>query len=173
VEPGRARVSLSLGELFLEMSLLRMLYLPHSLTFSSAHDHFPPATFLNLTAHQVFGSPVLLLPILTSHTDVACPHLRWYILVTFPPHFHLRMSHCQNVLHVDRPLYFTIRRCISPFNLRIPRFIFRWQVWSGLFSFYVSDRFGAPYIRTGNTQDARKFFFYRLQLLVFGGQYES
>ena len=43
------------------------------LQFSSARDH------------QVFGRPVLLLPILTSHTDVACAYLRWYIIATLPP----------------------------------------------------------------------------------------
>jgi hypothetical protein len=49
--------------------------------------------------------------------------------------------------------------------LRFLRSIFRCQVWSSFFSLPRSDRFWAPYIRTGNKQDARKFF---LSSQVFG-----
>lgn len=41
----------------------------------AVRDHCPPAAVLNVSAHQVFCPPVLLLPILTSHIDVACAHL--------------------------------------------------------------------------------------------------
>ena len=60
----------------------------HSRLFLAVRDHCP-AALLKVSAHLVFGRPVLLLPNLTSHTDVACAHLRWSILATWPPHFHL------------------------------------------------------------------------------------
>jgi hypothetical protein len=37
----------------------------------------------------------------------------------------------------------------------IIRSIFRWQVWSTIFSFSVSDHVWAPYNSTGNMQDSR------------------
>ena len=65
----------------------------------------PCCSFRLLVTHQAFGRPVLLLPILTSHTDVASAYLRWSILATLPlPHFHLRMSHCHDVLRDNTPI---------------------------------------------------------------------
>jgi hypothetical protein len=46
----------------------------HLHQFLAVRDHCP-ATVLNVSAYGVFGPPVLLLPILTSHIDVACAHL--------------------------------------------------------------------------------------------------
>jgi hypothetical protein len=66
--------------------VLRMLYVSTlSLRFLAARDHCPPATILNVSAHRVFGRPILLLPVLTSHTDVARGHLLWSILATWSP----------------------------------------------------------------------------------------
>jgi hypothetical protein len=59
----------------------------------AVHDHCPPTTLLNMSAHQVFGHhPVFLLPILTSHINISCDHLRWSILATWPTCFHFRLS---------------------------------------------------------------------------------
>jgi hypothetical protein len=54
-------------------------------------------------------------------------------------------------------------RSIHP-TCSILRSIFRWQVWSILFSFSVKDHVWAPYNGTGNTQDSRTSFF----VSVFG-----
>lgn len=70
--------------------VLRTLYLLHSLQFLVASDNCPPATLLKASVHLVFSRPVFL-PVLTSHTDVACAHLRYSIPATWPPHFHLRL----------------------------------------------------------------------------------
>ena len=36
-------------------------------------------------------APILLVPALKLHIDAACTHLRWSILATWPPYFHLRL----------------------------------------------------------------------------------
>ena len=63
----------------------------HSHQFLPVSDHCSSATLLNVSAQRVFGRPILLSPIPTSHTDAASVHLRWSILVTWPHLFHLRL----------------------------------------------------------------------------------
>ena len=85
-------ILLSLGELCIRCRFYRQCEsLFHSLPFFAAHDHCPPATLFNVSAHRVFGRPVFLLLILTSHTVAACAHLRCSILATWHPNFHLRL----------------------------------------------------------------------------------
>jgi hypothetical protein len=89
----------------------------HSLRFLAARDHCHAATLLNVSAHRVFGSPLFLLPILTSHTNVACAHLRCSILATWHPNFHLRLwSHFHDVLHVGCLPYFSFIRSVFPYK---------------------------------------------------------
>jgi len=42
------------------------VHLLHSLRSQAARDHSPPAALLNVSAHRVFGHPVLFFPILTT-----------------------------------------------------------------------------------------------------------
>jgi hypothetical protein len=69
---------------------------------------------------SVFGRPVLLSPILTSHTDVACAHLRWSILATWPPHYNLRQWATVTISFV-----FVLCRTssfVAPYNLQYSPF---------------------------------------------------
>ena len=65
------------------------MYLLHSPQFQAVRDHSPAAP-LNMSAHLVFGRPILLLPFLTSHSVAACAYPHQSILATWPPHFHFR-----------------------------------------------------------------------------------
>ena len=82
--------------------ILRMLYI--STPFAQVlalREYSPPATLLNVSAHRVFGRPILLSPILTSHTDAACAHLRGSILCYMASSFPLEaVSYCHDVFRV-------------------------------------------------------------------------
>jgi len=109
------------------------------LWFLAIHDHCAPATLLNASVHQVFCLPVLLLPILTSHTDVAWVHLHQSTLATRLPHFHLRLKATATMSFVLvlflTSAFFTQLLHTTCFFLC---FIFHWQLWS-IFSFSMSD----------------------------------
>jgi hypothetical protein len=76
----------------------------HSLLFLAVRGQCPAAVLLNMSARRVCGRPVLVLPSLTSHTDVASAYLRRSILATWPPHFRLRMGHCHDVCDGSLPV---------------------------------------------------------------------
>jgi hypothetical protein len=92
------------------------VYLPHSPRFWAFRDHCPPSATLNVSAHRMFGRPVLLLPILTSHIDAACTQPRWSILATWRSHLHFRLSYCYDVLHIAYLPYCRIRHSAAPYN---------------------------------------------------------
>ena len=82
------------------------------------------------------------------------------------------MSHCHNVLHVDRLPYFTIRRCISPYNLRYSPFhLPLTSLEQPLFLFHERSFWGA--VPLDREYAGCQKVFYRLEFLVFCGQYES
>jgi hypothetical protein len=141
--PGGTRKSscvLSLGDLFLEMShFLQMSCLFDRLWFLAIHNHYPPATLLNVSVHRVFRLPVLLLPILTSHTHVVWVHLHQSTLATQPPHSHLRLKATATmsfvlVLSLTSAFFTQSLHTTCSFLCSI----FYWQLWS-IFSFSMSD----------------------------------
>ena len=141
--PGGTRESscvLSLGDPFLEMShFLQMSCLFHMLWFLAIHNHCPPATLLNVSVYRVFCLPVLLLPILTSHTDGVWVHLHQSTLATRPPHFHLRLKATATmsfVLVLSLTSAFFTQLLHTTCNSICS--IFYWQLWS-TFSFSMSD----------------------------------
>ena len=96
---------------------------------------------------------------LMSHTDVVFAHLHWSILATWLSHFYLRFW-------TTATMSFVLVLCLTSefvtLSLHTACSIicstFRWQVWSILFSLFVSDLFWAPYIRARNMLDSRTAF---------------
>jgi hypothetical protein len=88
----KTTMSYSMTNLPFNSQVFTCVYLLQSLWILVVHHHCPPVTLLNASAHQVSDHPVLLVPSLTSHIDVACVHLCWTLLATWPPHFHFRLS---------------------------------------------------------------------------------
>lgn len=142
--PGGTRGSscvLSLGDLFSEMS---HFYKCHVYSICSGFWLFmthcpPPVTLLNVSVHWVFCLPVLLLPILTSHTDVAWVHLHQSTLATWPPHFYLRLKSTATMFFV---LVLSLTSAFFTQSLHTTCSflcsIFHWQLWS-IFSLSMSD----------------------------------
>jgi hypothetical protein len=84
---------------------------------------------LELAAHRVCGRPVLLLPSLTSHTDVACAYLRPSIFATWLP---ISTSDCGPL-----PRYPAFSAPVNQSLRTTPSIlspIFRWQLWGNIFS---------------------------------------
>ena len=103
------------------MSFLRMLWVFSIRARFGLFRHNSPVALLKVSAHRVFGRQVLLLPILTPHTDVACAHLPWSILVTWPPHFH---SNCEPLTRCPSCWFFvfSIRHSAAPYSLQYSPF---------------------------------------------------
>lgn len=106
--------------------------------------------------HRFFSRPIL--PILTSHIAVGVPTSAG----PFLPHglsiSSLTVSHCHDVHFVGSlPSAFITLSLHTTWSI-LPS-IFRWQVLSILFSFFVSDHVWTPHNTIGNMQDSRTSFF--------------
>jgi hypothetical protein len=110
-----------------------------SLQFLFVGDHCPSAALLKVTAYRIFGPPVLLLPILTSHITVGGAHLLWSIPATRPPHFHLILwatLMMSFVLFLFRISVFVTLSLHTACNILCSTI--RWQFWSSFFPFSFS-----------------------------------
>ena len=81
------------------------------------------------------GRPILLSSILSYYIHAACAFLCWPILVTWPPHFHIRLSATAAIAFVSGLCLFQHLSLCWSYNSAL-RSIFRSQVRSIFFSFY-------------------------------------
>ena len=108
---------------------------------------------------RVFSRPVLLMPNLTSHTDVACARPHCFIPATWPPNFHFRLWATATVSFMLFVFLISAFVTLSlPTTCSFLRSIFCWQDWS-FYSFSLSAHVWVSHDITGSTQESRKSFF--------------
>lgn len=156
---GKPEFFKSLVVIFLEMSTLRMLH--ECTSFAPVFGcPRPLSSFSSLerVCLSILRSPRSLASLM-SNAVVAFAHLHWSILATRLSYFHLRFW-------TTAAMSFELVLCFTSTFVTLPRHTicsiicstFRWQVWSILFSFFVSNHVWAQYIRARNMQHSRTAF---------------
>jgi hypothetical protein len=155
---GKLEFFLSLGEIFLEMSPLRMLREcnPFAPVFGCS---WPLSSFYSLERVCLWSlrSPHFLL--------VLCPTLMWRLPICTGPSCHMAfpftleiLNHCYDVLRIGTLLYVRIRHSVASYNLQYYLLHFPLTSLEHPLFLFVSDLFWAPYIRARNMQDSRTAF---------------
>ena len=111
--------------------------------FLVAVDNCLPASLLNVSVHRAFGRPVLLLAVLTSYIVVACDYLLWSPLITWSPHFHLKLRTIPTTSSLLRGSFLTAAFVALSLHTihSILRSAFRWEFCSTFFTYSASDMF--------------------------------
>ena len=112
----------------------------HSFQFLALREYCPPAALLDVSARQVFGRTVLLLPVLKHQVDETCAHPRWSIPATWSRHFHL-------TLRATSTMSFVLVLCLTSASVSLYLFSFPSSADSCEVSFFLllSDHVWSPY----------------------------